>query len=381
MLTDHPTVPSQQYTAEACLACKNKKRKCDKQFPACSRCQRVDQECLYGSAADGVYGKIVRVTSEPSFKAREITGAISAYIGLGIVSSVQQTQEAMRQGFTLLWKVQKRRQLFSSQHVFSMDAPPMSVIPLRLPYPVESQPYIPSLVRSFQDRMGLSELVVETDSLAHHLRSSWIQHAMADPCMMHATLYAASAHLDTLRDTTAGSLIANPVTLYHQTETIAAVNARIVSGHVLDDGTIASVLLLVITGSLQKDNGATEAHRRGLLHMVSVRGGLEKLGFDGFLARMIQMNMVLPAVVFDKLDGLVVDGMFSPAASSNLPALTLERLDQSTTGSPSVRFHMTAIFAHVWELLLAVDCGEGGNGQYLFDFATARFILDGECKI
>jgi hypothetical protein len=88
--------------------------------------------------------------------------------------------------------------------------------------------------------------------------------------------------------------------------------------------------------------------------------------------------MVLPAVVFDNLDGFVVDGMYSPAASSNLPALTLERLEQSTTGSPSARFHMTAIFAHVWELLLAVDCGEDGNGQYLFDFVTARFILYGE---
>jgi hypothetical protein len=59
---------------------------------------------------------------------------------------------------------------------------------------------------------------------------------------MHATLYAASAHLDTLRDTTAGSLIANPVTLYHQTETIAAVKARIASGHVLNDATVAPVL-------------------------------------------------------------------------------------------------------------------------------------------
>jgi hypothetical protein len=39
---------------------------------------------------------------------------------------------------------------------------------------------------------------------------------------------------------------------------------------------------------------------------------------------------------------------------------------------------MTAIFAHIWELLLAVDCGADANGQYLFDFATARFILDGE---
>jgi hypothetical protein len=138
--------------------------------------------------------------------------------------------------------------------------------------------------------MGLSELAVESDSLAHHLRSSWIRHAMGDPCLFHATLYSASAQLDTLRDTTAaGSATPNFVTLYHQTETIAAVNRRIACGEEVNDATIASVLLLVITGSLQKDNGATEAHRRGLLHMVAMKGGLEKLGFDGFLARMIQM--------------------------------------------------------------------------------------------
>ncbi|KAL2837601.1 hypothetical protein BJX68DRAFT_249637 [Aspergillus pseudodeflectus] len=395
MLPCNPTVPSQHYTAEACFACKTKKRKCDKQFPACSRCRRVDQECLYGIAADGVYGKIVPVTDKgpgraspyhPSLSLEKPSPPTSEWGSCRRCNRLKkQCDKALpscsrctRLGAVCVYDRLQRRRLLSSQHVFSLDAPSLSLVPLRLSYPVESKSYIPSLVHSFQERMGLSTLVVETDSLAHHLRSSWIRHAMVDPCLMHATLYAASAHLDTLRDTAAGSPVVNSITLYHQTETIAAVNKRVSSGNVLDDATIASVLLLVITGSLQKDNGATEAHRHGLLHMVSMRGGLEKLGFDGFLARMIQMNMVLPAVVFDQLDGFVVDGMYSPAAWSKLPGLTLDRLGQSTSGSPAVKFHMTAIFAHIWELLLAVDCGEDGKGQYLFDFATARFILDGE---
>ncbi|KAL4874383.1 hypothetical protein BJY04DRAFT_17498 [Aspergillus karnatakaensis] len=397
MLPTTSTDQSQQYTAEACFACKSKKRKCDKQFPACSRCQSVDQECLYGISAAGVYGKIVTVTnkdlstassnpvlptvekvSSPSFGRRSCCrcNRLKKQCDRALPSCSRCT----RLGASCVYDRLQQRRLMSSQHLFSLDAPPVTIFPLRLPYPIETKPYMPSLVQSFQDRMGLSELAVETDSLAYHLRSSWIRHAIADPCLMHATLYAASAHLDALRDTTAANPSTNPVTLYHQTETIAAVNARLACGQGLDDATIASVLQLVITGSLQKDNEATEAHRRGLLHMVAMKGGLKKLGFDGFLARMIQMNMVLPAVVFDQLDGFAVDvdGLYSPAASCNLAALTLDRLGQSTNRSLAVSSHMTAIFTHLWELLLAVDVGEDGNGQYLFDFATVRFILDGE---
>ncbi|KAL4861650.1 hypothetical protein BDV12DRAFT_179927 [Aspergillus spectabilis] len=393
MAADNLTTTIQQYTAEACFACKIKKRKCDKQLPACSRCRRGDQQCLYGISADGVYGKIVPVTNKElrqvgsnhlSHKSEHASPPTSEW---GSCRRCYKLKKRCDKAFPscsrckvldapCVYERWQRRRLLSSQHLFSLDGPLTSIVPLKLPYPVEPRPYIPSLVHSFRERMGLSALAVEVDSLAYHLRSSWIRYALADSCLFHATLYAASAQLDTLRDiTAAGRATPNPVTLYHQIETITAVNSRIASGNVLNDATIASVLLLVITGSLQKDDRATNVHRLGLLRMIAMRGGLEKLGFDGFLARMIQMNMVLPAVVFDQLDAFVVDGMYSPAASSSLPGLTLEKLGQSTSGSPSVRFQMTAIFAHVWELLLAVDCGDDGNRKYRFDFATARLVL------
>ncbi|KAL4789311.1 hypothetical protein BDV19DRAFT_374326 [Aspergillus venezuelensis] len=241
MPLSNSTLPHQCYTAEACFACKSKKRKCDKQFPACSRCRKVDQECLYGIAADGVYGKIVPATNKDLSRASSSRGPQDLKKPSPSASCCRcnrlkklcdkvlpSCSRCTRLGASCVYDRLERRRLLSSLHLFSLDAPPVSVVPLRLPYPVDCKPYIPSLVQLFQDRMGLTELAVESDSLAHHLRSSWIRHAMADPCLFHATLYAASAQLDTLRDmTAAGSAAPNPVTLYHQTETIAAVNRRI----------------------------------------------------------------------------------------------------------------------------------------------------------
>jgi hypothetical protein len=137
--------------------------------------------------------------------------------------------------------------------------------------------------------MGLSALHVDIDSLAYHMRSSWIHNALTDLCLFHATLYAASAQLDVIQDAATTKTTTNRVTLYHHTETIRVLNNRIAAGGEIDDVTIAAVLLLVITGSLQKDSQAAEVHRLGLLQMVATRGGFDKLGFNGFLAELIKL--------------------------------------------------------------------------------------------
>ncbi|KAL2824202.1 hypothetical protein BJY01DRAFT_167119 [Aspergillus pseudoustus] len=386
---------AQEYTAESCLACKTKKRKCDKQLPACSRCMKGGQQCLYGNNAGGVYGELVPLTDNKPSNLRSNsplsefrpdaqpppTAARGSCRRCGKLKkrcdkAYPSCSRCKRLDSPCVYERLQRLRMFSFEHLLYLD-----LIPLKVSYPVEAKPHIPALVKSFQERMGLAELAVEVDSLAYHLRSSWIRHALTDPGLFHATVYTASAQLDTLRETTEPPGLMNPVTLYHQTKAIAAVNSQIASGgtDMVGDATIAAVLLLVITGSLQKDTTATEVHRLGLLRMVAMRGGLEKLGFEGFLARMIEMNMVLPAVVFDQLDTFVLNSIdYSLPAAGNLPALSLERLAQGTSGSLSVRTHMTAIFAHIWELLLAVDCAreDTSNREDRFDFATARFILD-----
>lgn len=97
-----------------------------------------------------------------------------------------------------------------------------------------------------QEQTGLAALQVEVNSIAYHLRSSWIRHALTDPCLFHATLYTASAEMDAMRGTQGTTT--NYATLYHQTNTIRLLNRRLVHGGLMDDATIASVLLLVISG-------------------------------------------------------------------------------------------------------------------------------------
>ncbi|KAJ5358346.1 uncharacterized protein N7496_010759 [Penicillium cataractarum] len=113
---------------------------------------------------------------------------------------------------------------------------------------------------------------------------------MTDPCLFHATLYISSAHIDTLREASAGiRTTPSPATLYHHTKTIAAVNSRVAAGDIPSDATIGAVLLLILSASIQGESHAADVHNMGLLQMVSMRGGLESLGFDGILASMIQM--------------------------------------------------------------------------------------------
>ncbi|KAJ5363608.1 uncharacterized protein N7496_009321 [Penicillium cataractarum] len=217
-------------------------------------------------------------------------------------------------------------------------------------YPVQPKPYIPMLIRFFQDLMGLAALQVDMKSPAYFLRSSFISNALTDPCLFHSTLYLASAHLDTMRGTHN-----NQITLYHHTKTVRLLNTRIASGDVVDDGTIASVLLLLMSGTVEKESGAAEAHREALLRMVDMRGGFDKLGFDGVLSEMIQMKLVHPAVIFDLADAFPAQWACTPVAPTELVRLVLDRLGAYTTGNPSVKSYLMRMFEHVLELLEAVS--------------------------
>jgi hypothetical protein len=80
-----------------------------------------------------------------------------------------------------------------------------------------------------------------THSLAHHLRSQWIQSAMTDPCLFHATLFSASASIDMLRGQQSTTL-----TLYHQTWAIRLINERLAQREpVLTYGTLGAVIPLL----------------------------------------------------------------------------------------------------------------------------------------
>ncbi|KAI9368143.1 hypothetical protein BJX61DRAFT_239932 [Aspergillus egyptiacus] len=153
------------------------------------------------------------------------------------------------------------------------------------------------LIRFFQDKQGLAPFQVERNSLAYYLRSTWISHALADPCLLHATLFSASVQLDAFT----GARQSSYTTLYHQFHAVSLVRSRLAMAlNSPDDATIGAVLLLAIHGSLQMNRESAEVHRQGLLQIVALRGGLDKLGFDGFLAQVIQGSLSFLAITFDQ---------------------------------------------------------------------------------
>lgn len=63
---------------------------------------------------------------------------------------------------------------------------------------------------------------VDPKSIAYQMQRVYMPHTLTDPCMFHASLYAASAHLDAARHD-----CDNPITLYHKSETLRYIRQRI----------------------------------------------------------------------------------------------------------------------------------------------------------
>ncbi|KAL6233060.1 hypothetical protein BDW75DRAFT_216143 [Aspergillus navahoensis] len=361
------------YPVESCFSCRTKKRKCDRQLPVCSRCKQVGQQCLYGSWAYGAYGCVVPISNSEILRLRSdpsstplVSRALPRHISKAC-SFCQRKKKSCDRSYPRCGRCQRvnatctyegldRLRILESQHYFSPDLP-LQAVEYKPGYPIKSKPYFQELIKFFQYRIALSCLEVDTGSLAYHLQSTWINYALTDPCLFHATLYLASAQLERLRQSTSK---VGPITIYHHMNAIQLLNSRIGSGLQPDDPTIAAVLLLALSGSFEQDNTAAEAHGQGLLRMVEMRGGLENLGFKGILAQLIQMNTVFPATVFDRLDAFAAHSWDTRAPPIGLPRLALDRLQTcpSKKGSPVVRSYLVSMFKRIYELLLAVDRNE-----------------------
>lgn len=89
--------------------------------------------------------------------------------------------------------------------------------------------------------IALPSDTVVANSLAHHLRTEWLHHAMSDPCLFHATLFSASASMNMLKGQQNTAQ-----TLYHQTWAIGLVNERLAQTEpALNYGTVGAVIPLL----------------------------------------------------------------------------------------------------------------------------------------
>ncbi|KAL6235887.1 hypothetical protein BDW75DRAFT_127291 [Aspergillus navahoensis] len=341
MWSSHPKPP--KHSAQSCLPCREKKRKCDRRLPVCSRCQRSRHQCLYGNGSFGFCASSVPAAGEEVIGIRSLLASgttapeppllkpsKACYNCKHAKKHCDRTQPSCarctRRCTRCIYDHFIELEHLRTHHFFSSSLTTKTVN-CSIDYPIRSHAHIPMLIRFFQDKQGLSPFRVEPYSLAYYLRSTWISHALADPCLLHATLFSASVQLDMLT----GAQQSSYATLYHQFNAVRLLRSRLAMAALNnpDDATVASVLLLAIHGSLQLDRESTEVHRQGLLQIVATRGGLDKLGFDGFLAHLTQASLSFLAIVFDQPEPFPIPECEASVGPHNLICLVLKGFNES----------------------------------------------------
>ncbi|KAL3462006.1 hypothetical protein BJX64DRAFT_149434 [Aspergillus heterothallicus] len=250
----------------ACDPCRQRKRKCDRGVPTCGLCIKRGRSCFYPPH-------------------RPVRGQDGSQTETTSPSPTAQTWDLAAQ------------QLFQAWALQSPDVP--------MSYPISFRWYIPRLLKHFSEGLGVSHIPVDVNSTAYHIQTLWIQGAMSDPGLFHATLYAGASHFDLSRGERQSS-----ITLYHQAEAIRLINERLSDPEgAVDDRTLVAVTPLALFADLNGDRAAADIHRAGLRKLVEMRGGLDRLGFEGLTAALIQMNNIIYNIAFD----------LSPEALNNAP--------------------------------------------------------------
>ncbi|KAJ5297435.1 hypothetical protein N7508_007684 [Penicillium antarcticum] len=171
----------------------------------------------------------------------------------------------------------------------------ISRVDVTVPLPVESRPHMPMLIHSFIETFGMEPLPVDGSSLAWLLRASWIQQALSDPCALHTTLYAASAHLDAFRGVKNKNM-----TLYHHTIALQLLQERINDSEAMfSESLMACIAPLVFFSALLGDKGLSKMHKMALMQMIKVQGGLEHLALGAFLSGLITVCVLTEAIIMD----------------------------------------------------------------------------------
>ncbi|KAL4947947.1 hypothetical protein BDW69DRAFT_189725 [Aspergillus filifer] len=143
-------------------------------------------------------------------------------------------------------------------------------------------------------RECMPELVHIWPSLAQHLRSTWMQTALSDPCLFHATLFSASVSTDLLRGQDMSMR-----TLYHQTCVIRLINERLVGQEpILTYRTPGTVAPLLYYNLVALDKVSAAAHQKGLVRMLLSTSQEQRDGLGPLIA-IVKVAMLSNVCIFD----------------------------------------------------------------------------------
>ncbi|KAG5209865.1 Zn(2)-C6 fungal-type domain-containing protein [Trichophyton interdigitale] len=251
--------------SNACESCRRRKKKCDRISPTCSSCRKHLLQCSYP--------RVSRISQLKVLRER-----------LQVLENAISTKDSS--AFTQAQDMEIAAALITASSIQEIELPQI--------YPVESQWYMPELLRFYSESIALQSQGDGSFTQLDTLQNIWMITALADECMFHATLYAASAYLDLLRGQSG-----NVITLYHQTETLRLLNGQLAAPNLqVTDALIAVTMVLTQTEALSGNVCVSSAHRAGLHHLVKIKGGPENLGMDGLLAELIYVGDAMDCLLF-----------------------------------------------------------------------------------
>ncbi|CEL11141.1 hypothetical protein ASPCAL14246 [Aspergillus calidoustus] len=272
----------------ACERCRTRKRACDREYPACSSCKRLGIPCEYNKPA-----------------ARQLTH--------GLITQAQQALFG-------------RRLLSSSQGIDNLQLMPQ--------YPIPARNHFPLLIHHYCVASLLPESHRLPNSLTTHLHTTWMIRAMADPCLFHATLFCASAHLDLLQGKPHSRM-----TVFHQSCAMMALRERLKGGKISYE-TAATALALVYYNMTAFDTETALIHKQGILQMLVINKdrGPDFMGLAGLvnlilLGVAVVMNQQPPEILaISDPTGLSLSTVHVLARPSNLLSVGLIRSRKRKSG-------------------------------------------------
>ncbi|CEO58448.1 hypothetical protein PMG11_03172 [Penicillium brasilianum] len=259
----------------ACVPCRQKKRKCDRLLPACSRCSsvRTNEPCWYKNRCRLICPVGPDVARQPTKAKMSCEQCRSQKRACNrVLPSCTRCQSLSKECVYGTIPAHKRIAK-SSYQISTGDSNTKTNLrtiygpEICIDYPVRDSKYIPGLLHHFCSVLVIPATAALPNSLARHVQSIWMRYAMHDPCLFHSTIFSASAHLDGLF-----GIAENPRTIYHQLQAVKLLRERLRQPHFrVNYETVGAVLGLGYFDILIGNADGVQAHNQGLIQMLTTK--------------------------------------------------------------------------------------------------------------
>ncbi|KAL2797841.1 hypothetical protein BJX66DRAFT_296624 [Aspergillus keveii] len=301
-LTAETTPPPLGRGPGACVRCRTVKRRCDRGLPSCSRCEKSGVSCAYAADA-GAPLALQSWTALPM----NMQGYLNSASG---GSNIYETYYGL---------LDCARTLALPQ---SNISPRVLLGPaLNVDFPVPDSDNVPELLYYFCSILPTAAAL--PNSLSIYVHTEWLRRAVANPCLLHSTLFCASAYLDSRQNANSPS----SRTMFHHLQAVKIIREQLAQPNFQPSYEIAAaVLALSYFTMTSNDIESALVHIQGLARILHIS---QNEGPDfKYLTALFSETLICFAVCLDRDITSIVSSSFTD--STVLPLLLLPKIRPSS---------------------------------------------------